>query len=721
MLLCGLLCSVGNMQNVIAKEKIYSDNRMISVEVLSLINRSRAGAPLPVDLKIYNNDKQLFTGELIIEASEQGSKFFTLRKQMTLVEGEQSTHLVLPLQLCQPVTGQVDLQLYFETDEYLFNLREHTVVAAYMGSCIFSVGCCIRDKNKFIMDTLVADQRAIVLEDWLTFKDIIPVQYVSEEGTAAGEPHFRTVFSDIEHQSIPEQALSLTCLDMLVLWPETLNELNNRQLEAIEQWVKAGGGLLIFSPPQLSSDHVAFLNRVGGDDGSQSLFFADLEQQLQWDEELTKGNPYLLNHHGLGRVAIIKQDLLEQQKAHQEALLNTYLFLWRVKKNVADVLLEKDAYQLEAEATERNQYYSRNYDFMQSQLSEEESEYTSEERIRQMMVNLYVENPPRRWLGQEVWLNNDTIWQKLLPDGFQVIPPYFIMSIMIGYLLLVGPGDYYILGKYFKRKWTWITFPVITLLFTYFTIESINAHMKIENPERKMIVTDIGDEGEVLKQTVCSCILSPSQMEKRETWNQQLVSPIDMSNGRFMANQFSSYRNSNQGLNTSTPTYEGSLTGEYDLVYNLQKWDPQIYVGFAIPEAEDSSNQERWQQHTEFWSQLSWDDLQDKNNLNKKAAQFFPAPFKLEIVTPPKSNYSTRSGSVPNTNFSRDLFDSLDRYRYSSEFQQFHSLAPRPGAFDNNQLIFDSTDPDERLVRIIWEENNSWHVERRLLRNEKPQ
>ncbi|EAQ78141.1 hypothetical protein [Blastopirellula marina] len=50
-------------------------------------------------------------------------------------------------------------------------------------------------------------------------------------------------------------------------------------------------------------------------------------------------------------------------------------------------------------------------------------------------------------------------------QGVHLISFLLIGVIVVGYLLLIGPGDYFLLKRYFPRmEWTWVTFPLFVLL-----------------------------------------------------------------------------------------------------------------------------------------------------------------------------------------------------------------------------------------------------------------
>ena len=49
--------------------------------------------------------------------------------------------------------------------------------------------------------------------------------------------------------------------------------------------------------------------------------------------------------------------------------------------------------------------------------------------------------------------------------GVRLVPFWLVAGLIVGYILLIGPGDYFFLRKVVGRmEWTWLTFPLIVVL-----------------------------------------------------------------------------------------------------------------------------------------------------------------------------------------------------------------------------------------------------------------
>ncbi|MCH8923857.1 MAG: hypothetical protein IIA67_12010, partial [Planctomycetes bacterium] len=53
-------------------------------------------------------------------------------------------------------------------------------------------------------------------------------------------------------------------------------------------------------------------------------------------------------------------------------------------------------------------------------------------------------------------------------EGIRLVPFSVVAALILLYVILIGPVDYFVLKKYFKRmEYTWLTFPLIVLVFSF--------------------------------------------------------------------------------------------------------------------------------------------------------------------------------------------------------------------------------------------------------------
>ncbi|MCA9039115.1 MAG: hypothetical protein KDA65_02075 [Planctomycetaceae bacterium] len=707
-----------------ANGKVFVPIGSISVEIKPLLNRCRPQSPMPSTFVVYNNFQQILTGDLVIEGIENQNTLFTYRTPVTFVEGEQKFRVLLPLHLYRPATGQVELQLYLETKDRKFDLDIHPVQVPVFGSEYFMAGYIMPNLGQFSHEIESYRLKLNQMEKWLAYAEVLETQEDSQRSYQAKWQ--RTLFSELNQLDFPERPIELTCFDLITISGEAYNELNEKQLAALTQWIKAGGNLLLFLPDEVDLEHVETLNNLTNLHDGEEFFFINIDNRLQWDTDKNDAplflRPFLLRNCGLGRVAFVKSEILENPIQYHQERLETYLFLWRVRKEIADRLRSKSLYQLQIETGE-NEFdgpselklsgFNNFSGFNRSSLYQFRRRMDDFSMEEQLLINQQM-LAEGSLSAEELWVQDQHAWRNLLPHGFNLVPPVFVMGLMFFYLLLVGPGDYWLLGALRKRKWTWLSFPLITIVFTYITVHSINAYMQIENPERKLIVTDVGKAGDVLRQSSFTCILSPSQQINTTTYNRELTIPVDIAQSWLNDDQLQNLNNVYTGQTSDPPLFSGSLTGEYSLTQPLQKWSPKTFIGFDIPSVTESSDSSRWNHTPEFWKALSWEMLGDRPAIQSLARQHFPNPVVVEVMDQQQINEDD-----PDLEFScQALMHTIDFTRNFGLFGQMHSIAPRPGSFQANQIVGDFQDPSQILVRVMWEEGDLLHVERCLFHDE---
>ncbi len=94
--------------------------------------------------------------------------------------------------------------------------------------------------------------------------------------------------------------------------------------------------------------------------------------------------------------------------------------------------------------------------------------------------------------------------------GVQLVPFWIVAALVVLYILLIGPADYFLLKKVVRRmELTWVTFPLIVLLF------SVGAYVlaqRLKGSELRLNQVDLVDvdvESQLVRGTTWSTIYSP--------------------------------------------------------------------------------------------------------------------------------------------------------------------------------------------------------------------
>ncbi|MGE0608617.1 MAG: hypothetical protein AB7O62_16100 [Pirellulales bacterium] len=94
--------------------------------------------------------------------------------------------------------------------------------------------------------------------------------------------------------------------------------------------------------------------------------------------------------------------------------------------------------------------------------------------------------------------------------GIRVVPFVVVALLIVAYILLIGPGDYFFVKKILKKmEWTWVTFPIIVVLFSLlaYTLArwSKGSHMQMNQID----LVDIDVESKMLRGTTWANLFSP--------------------------------------------------------------------------------------------------------------------------------------------------------------------------------------------------------------------
>src|ERR1019366_9218593 len=77
---------------------------------------------------------------------------------------------------------------------------------------------------------------------------------------------------------------------------------------------------------------------------------------------------------------------------------------------------------------------------------------------------------------------------RLMPQTVRLIPFSALIGILVLFVLLIGPADYFLLGAFRRRKFTWILFPATSIVFTAATVLMANHFLGLHDQRRSLFV-----------------------------------------------------------------------------------------------------------------------------------------------------------------------------------------------------------------------------------------
>jgi hypothetical protein len=111
------------------------------------------------------------------------------------------------------------------------------------------------------------------------------------------------------------------------------------------------------------------------------------------------------------------------------------------------------------------------------------------------------------------------------PD-FKPINFPFIILFLIGYILLIGPVDYFVLRRMKKLAWTWVTFPsvaVVASVLAFWLLASERVRGLLAN---SISIVDASSQSEEVVGTTFTTFLSPRQTRYRVTLSSGAVGAV---------------------------------------------------------------------------------------------------------------------------------------------------------------------------------------------------
>ena len=144
--------------------------------------------------------------------------------------------------------------------------------------------------------------------------------------------------------------------------------------------------------------------------------------------------------------------------------------------------------------------------------------------------------------------------------------------ILVGYVVAIGPGDYFLLGWLRLRKYTWVLFPVITGVFTLLTVMVAHAFMGSEDTGGKLVITDLVDNGIPVRQTTLETLYYSSQANVKSDHEGELV--VLAEDNFTNAEYYNQYGQPQQTAQDSPLNYSGHFPQNYSVSHRVQQWSP---------------------------------------------------------------------------------------------------------------------------------------------------
>lgn len=499
----------------------------------------RSNAPFFATVALTSNRPTLIQGEVEISVYEERERLLQYRSyRVALMRGEQTFRFLLPPVSPQGLMYGMWAQLRFhelrEDGEYATHDLGATVLTEIGASRIFQVAVC--DGNS---ESLGMTSRGRTVGQNLRLDRFAP----REEGMRSP---VHTAIVHLPAADVPVSPLALTAYDVVVLVGDAIGQLTERQLDALQAWVMAGGSICIVAPASVGPAQLAFLNALAEMpasspfDSARTTFSLDVDGQVMALYEDGTDRAWSLHFAGLGRAMILldRSAIIEvsgtDQSEQAQAWRRAVGFLWKLRESQIERIARGKTWQL-------------------NDLGWQDGTAAYEYGVQP----LYEVNQ---------------ILPAVLPDNVRIVPFLMIVLCLIGLTVLIGPVDYFMLGMLRRRKFTWVTYPTMTIAFTVLVVQLTNGFMGSQNHRGHVRIVDVGYGGRVLRQTWLETVMMSATGMVELDLEDVIVTPVSLNN-RILFDE------EDTGV---TSVYIGRLFSAYRHIGHARKWEPQINRHFTI-------------------------------------------------------------------------------------------------------------------------------------------
>lgn len=647
-------------------------------------------------------------------------------EEFTLNGPEQRIRVMLPLIDETYFIDQLQVQISFRGKSQTTKLGDQVLRIPFASKKVFLA--VIGDSKAIRRKSLRRDR----LMEQLRFENLLPAPKLASDTDERSE-YVKTVYASLDPADFPAEPLAYCGYDLVVLIDEDFRSLRKPQLEALLSWTRAGGSVYIEPGGVLEPYHVEFLRNLVGEEPEGLMIQSDAAGKLPKDT-IPDQQLVGLFRYGLGHAAIRTDDSDRELAQAANRWRAVIAHLWNVRRAPHEqppanrVIVGANNQPVQIEAT--------NFDPFGFSMH-------AHTRFRLSITELLY---------------------KLLPDGVRMVPLSVLALILCLFVVLIGPGDYYILGWLHLRKLTWLTFPAATLIVTALTVWVSNNYMSAAESRRAVEIRDLDHQGDIVRTNRLELLYLATTRRVVTDVEKGVFSSFSTSGGMqaLTVNGGVVYSAAtNQPVfvnNLPMPTtgfgigsdgmvgravtpMQGRMPTQYVVNQDLGKWTPQLNRIMSIPGPATRPN-------------VAWDDFQLTRNQQEqlrlhqlpaellKAAESHFGPTVMVACASGKNdwayNYSPEwtSQQMIRTIGMRgtELLDAVElqllnepdffRWIYSATvapaksglFALTRQTTPKGNPYCDDLPILDSTDPDSWVLIVVVPDGDNYVVYRKRMR-----
>jgi len=504
-------------------------------------SRLRSGGPLPVRARFARSGTRALEGRLELVFRAGNDLLLTWRSgDLVLTSGEQAFDLLLPaLDAPESDAPQVQVDGRFLTRDGPIALptTQWLIPGAFERSCIVGVSAPAYEQ----------DESRRTMARGLRLEHLGPIVPASQRRNLV------TSTAWVRPEDMPTQPLACCQFDVVLLAGKGFAFLKARQLDALAAWVRAGGSACVVPYGPLEARHAAFLNALS--DRVPPVFGLEPDGSLGVHSPPQDGARECLHFHaGLGRLAVLTEPPASADALKAPAWRRSAAFLWKIRRGQTGDVVSKGAWRPDLEH-------------------------------RDTMLDSYTFGGPLQPEGVEGRFHTlpllpvDVLFSSLMPQSVQLIPLGVLVVVLVVFVFVIGPVDYFALGWLRQRRLTWLFFPLAAVGATLLTVALSNYYMGHQQHVRSFAFVDLDGRGHPVRQSRFEFLFSGSESTARHEVRRAFFHPVgrgmEMPDyyGRSRRASGSSVMGSDQG---GEVFYEGRFPGRYTVTHAAPQWVPLL-------------------------------------------------------------------------------------------------------------------------------------------------
>lgn len=518
--------------------------------------------------------------------------------------------------------------------------------------------------------------------------------------------------SEITTDDLRASGLGLFSFDVLALTGPGFKALAEEQLDAIGGWVEAGGSLFVIVDSTISPAQAKFLNRIAGVPANDPRMLIGPDGLPPGALRDRSGRLHMYRP-GLGRSVILQRD--EKAETVMD-LKEAAAHLWKIRRKM----------QSEFRDTGTSEQLSKR---LSGAVFDEVANWQTDHLDDlQLMYSPF----------QQVRLAEmDSLSSILLPDDVRSIPLSVVIAILALFLIAIVPIDYYVLGHFNCRRFTWILLPVVSLVFTGFTALLGSSYLGSTDYRTSLEFVDLTTGNRVIRNSRFEMLFTATQKEVATELKQTLYAPVTLQHsvqkhtGKSARGIETSdiaevpFDTTNQPQDSASPPSDGNMPASFTIRQRMGKWSPQwsrqtaLQTERPIPQFDVDDITTTWQQSPELLANAVW-----QQSLHEKIQTVLPDSTVLLFRQNQVLDLTRREVPlVPNgqadSSKSKDqqLMELVRKACVRPEvglFSIVSQISPNAAGDFEDLSIVDADDANQLLLVIVTRQGNDYVVFRRL-------